>query len=166
MKAEKENAEAALRIAQAQVTSLNKQIEVSKYQVATTQSTVATSDNSIGLAELSVKQAENNLEAAKLQLSYCAITAPATGIISKKNVQKGQVVAIGQPLMAVADNQRIWVVANFKETQIEKMKEGQEVEIEVDAYSKKAFAGKVASFHKHQVLNFLYCLLIMLPEIL
>lgn len=146
VKAEKENAEAALRIAQAQVTSLNKQIEASKYQVATTQTTVATSDNSIGLAELSVKQAENNLEAAKLQLSYCAITAPANGIISKKNVQKGQVVAIGQPLMAVADNQRIWVVANFKETQIEIMKEGQEVEIEVDAYSKKAFTGKVASF--------------------
>ena len=146
VRAEKENAEAQVRIAQAQISSLNKQIDASKYQVATTQTTVATSDNSIGLAELSVKQAENNLEAAKLQLSYCAITAPANGIVSKKNVQKGQVVAIGQPLMAVADNNKIWVVANFKETQIEKMREGQEVEIEVDAYSKKTFKGKVASF--------------------
>jgi membrane fusion protein, multidrug efflux system len=93
-----------------------------------------------------VKQAENNLESAKLQLSYCTITAPANGVISKKNVQKGQVVAIGQPLMAVTNNQNIWVVANFKETQIEKMKVGQEADIEVDAYGDKVFKGKIESF--------------------
>lgn len=146
VKAEKEGADAKLRIAESQVSSLNKQIDASKFQVATTQSTVATSNNGIGLAELSVKQAENNLEAARLQLSYCAITAPSNGIISKKNVQKGQVVAIGQPLMAIADNQNIWVVANYKETQIEKMKVGQKVSIKIDAYSDKIFQGKVSSF--------------------
>lgn len=145
-KAEKEASEAQLRIAQSQLASVSKQIEAAKFEVSTTRSTVATSDNSIGLAKLSVKQAEINLDAAKLQLSYCAITAPANGIVSKKNVQKGQVVAIGQPLMAIAGNQQIWIVANFKETQVEKMQEGQQAEITVDAYSDKTFNGKVQSF--------------------
>lgn len=146
IKAEKDAADAKLRIAESQVNSLNKQIDASKFQVATTQSAVATSNNGIGLAELSVKQAESNLEAARLQLSYCVITAPSNGIVSKKNVQKGQVVAIGQPLMAIADNQNVWIVANYKETQIENMKVGQEVSIKIDAYSDKIFKGKVTSF--------------------
>jgi membrane fusion protein, multidrug efflux system len=145
-KAEKDNAEQQLNIANGQVMALQKQIEAARSQIATTQANVYTSDNGIGIAELNVKQAEANLEAAKLQLSYCAITAPSAGVVSKKNVQKGQVVAIGQPLMAIANNQKIWVVANFKETQVEKMKVGQEVEVDVDAYSDKTFKGKVESF--------------------
>jgi membrane fusion protein, multidrug efflux system len=86
------------------------------------------------------------LEAAQLQLSYCYITAPASGIVSKKNVQKGQVVSIGQPLMAVANDANVWVVANFKETQITDMKVGQSAEIKVDAYDNKTFNGKIESF--------------------
>jgi membrane fusion protein, multidrug efflux system len=146
VQAEKDAAEAQLRIAEGQVSSLQKQIEAARSQIATTQSTINSSNDGIGLAELSVKQAENNLEATKLQLSYCTITAPASGVISKKNVQKGQVVAIGQPLMAITNNQNIWVVANFKETQISNMKVGQEAEIEIDAYGDKIFKGKIESF--------------------
>lgn len=146
VQAEKDASEAQLRIAEGQVSSLQKQIEVAKTQITTTQSTINSSNDGISLAELSVKQAENNLEAAKLQLSYCTIIAPANGVVSKKNVQKGQVVAIGQPLMAITNNQNIWVIANFKETQIEKMKIGQEAEIEIDAYGDKIFKGKIESF--------------------
>lgn len=146
VQAEKDAAEAQLRIAEGQVSSLQKQIEAARTQITTTQSTINSSNDGINLAELSVKQAENNLEAAKLQLSYCTIKAPASGVISKKNVQKGQVVAIGQPLMAITNNQNIWVVANFKETQIEKMKVGQEADIEVDAFGDKVFKGKIESF--------------------
>jgi len=138
IKAEKEASEAQIKMAQAQV-------EAAKYQVASTKSSVQTSDNGVSLAELSVKQAENNLEAAKLQLSYCTIKAPCNGVVSKKNVQKGQVVALGQPLMAIANNENAWIVANFKETQVSEMKVGQEVEIEIDAYSGKEFTGKVES---------------------
>ncbi len=138
VKAEKETAEKSLRMAEGQVLSLKKQIESS-------QANVASSTEGIGLAEIAVKQAENNLEAAKLQLSYCAILAPANGVVSKKNVQNGQVVAIGQPLMAITNNQKIWVVANFKETQVEKMKVGQQAEIEVDAFDGEALKGKIES---------------------
>jgi len=139
IKAEKETADNLLKIAQGQVFSLQKQIESS-------QASVSSSSEDVGLAEIAVKQAENNLAAAKLQLSYCAILAPADGIVSKKNVQNGQVVAIGQPLMAITNNSKIWVVANFKETQIEKMKTGQEVEIVVDAFDGEIIKGKVQSF--------------------
>lgn len=145
-KAEKEGAESQLKIAESQANSLAKQIDASKQQVATGQAELASSVEGITLTELAVRQAEQNLEAAKLLLSYCVITSPASGIISKKNVQKGQVVSIGQPLMAVADNQKIWVVANFKETQIEKLKIDQTVDIKIDAYAKKSFQGKIASF--------------------
>jgi membrane fusion protein, multidrug efflux system len=146
VKAEKDDAVQQLKIAEGQVIALEKQIEAARSQVATTRANVYSSDNGIGIAELNVKQAEANLEAAVLQLSYCAVTAPSKGVVSKKNVQKGQVVAAGQPLMAIADNQKVWVVANFKETQVEKMKVGQEVEVDVDAYSDKTFKGKIESF--------------------
>jgi membrane fusion protein, multidrug efflux system len=138
-KAEKETAEKLLKVAEGQVVALQK-------QVASSQAGVATSNESLTMAEIGIKQAENALQMAKLQLSYCAITAPSDGVVSKKNVQNGQVVAIGQPLMAIANNNKIWVVANFKETQIEKMKIGQEAEIEVDAFDGEPLKGKVQSF--------------------
>jgi membrane fusion protein, multidrug efflux system len=146
IQAEKEGAEAGLRIAEGQVSALQKQIEAANSQIATTKSSVNTTENSIALATLAIQQAESNLEMAKLQLSYCEIKAPASGVISKKNVQKGQVVAIGQPLMAITNNEKIWVVANFKETQMAKMTVGQEAEIEVDAYKDQVFKGKIESF--------------------
>ncbi len=146
IKAEKDGAEQQLKMAEGQAITLQKQIEAARTQIATTKANVSTSDNGIDIAELNVEQAEANLDAARLQLSYCTITAPSAGVISKKNVQKGQVVAIGQPLMAIANNQKIWVVANFKETQVENMKVGQPVEVDVDAYSDKTFKGKVESF--------------------
>ncbi len=139
IKAEKDAAEAQLKMVRAQA-------EAAKSQVTSTRSNVETSSNGVSIAEISVKQAENSLDAAKLQLSYCTIKAPCNGVVSKKNVQKGQVVAIGQPLMAIADNKNVWVVANFKETQMENMRIGQEVEIDVDAYGKHSFNGKIQSF--------------------
>jgi membrane fusion protein (multidrug efflux system) len=139
IKAEKETAEKLLKIAEGALFALQKQVE-------TSQAGVTSSSAGIELAKISVKQAEANLASAKLQLSYCTILAPADGIVSKKNVQNGQVVSIGQPLMAITNNNKIWVVANFKETQIEKMKIGQEAEIEVDAFEGEPLKGKVQSF--------------------
>ncbi len=138
IKAENETAEKLLKIAEGQVFALQKQIESS-------QATVASSDNGILLSEISIKQAEANLEAAELLLSYCTLIAPCNGVVSKKSVQIGQVISVGQPLMAITNNTNVWVVANFKETQIKNMKVGQEAEIEIEAYD-KTFKGKVESF--------------------
>lgn len=143
---DKVEASSKLQSALARLNALVKQIESSKMQITNTRTQVASSSEGISLAELAVRQAQMNLKAARLQLSYCTILAPADGVVSKKNVQVGQVVGIGEPLMAIVNNKLIWVVANFKETQIEKMKIGQAAEVSVDAYGSKTFNGKVESF--------------------
>jgi membrane fusion protein (multidrug efflux system) len=97
------------------------------------------------LAETVVKEREADLEYAKLQLSYARIIAPSSGVISRKNVQIGQFVQAGQSLFALVTERQKWVIANFKETQLEKMKPGQEVEIEVDAFPHESFKGKIES---------------------
>lgn len=144
IKAERDANEQLLKIAEGQVIALQQQIAASKSQITSTAANANPLNEGISLAELNVKQAEANLEAAQLQLSYCVVTAPCSGVVSKKNVQKGQVVSIGQPLMAITNNTKVWVVANFKETQIKNMKVGQDAEIEVEAYD-KTFKGKVES---------------------
>lgn len=94
-------------------------------------------------AVLKVKQAQ--LDNAKLRLSYTTITAPESGKIGKSTVQKGQYIQPGQPLFTIVNSEDFWIVANFKETQIENMHEGQAVEIELDAYSDRKITGKIES---------------------
>jgi membrane fusion protein, multidrug efflux system len=99
----------------------------------------------VAAAEAKVKQMEANLDFAKLQESYVSVTAPATGVVSRKSVEIGQYVQAGQPLLAIVSEAAPWVVANFKETQLKKMRVGQPVDIVVDAYPKYVFHGKVES---------------------
>ncbi|HZU53786.1 MAG TPA: HlyD family efflux transporter periplasmic adaptor subunit, partial [Holophagaceae bacterium] len=77
------------------------------------------------------EKAKADLEALKLKLSYCTITAPIDGIVTRKTVQLGQVLQPGQSLMTVVP-EHSFVIANFKETQLAKMRPGQKAEVEVD----------------------------------
>ena len=95
------------------------------------------------LAQVELRQAE--LRSAELQLSYTSIKAPANGHISRKNVQPGQYVQPGQHLIALVGSGQLWVVANFKETQMEKMRPGQKVSIRVDAFPGETYQGAVES---------------------
>jgi membrane fusion protein (multidrug efflux system) len=95
-------------------------------------------------AQAAVAQATAALEDAKLQLSYTIIKAPVSGRIGKKSVEAGQRVQIGQPLMAIVED-RPWIVANFKETQLEKMRTGQHAEVEIDTFPNRKFHGHVDS---------------------
>lgn len=95
-------------------------------------------------AQAEISQAQVALKDAQLQLSYTNITAPTTGRIGRKSVEIGQRVQAGQPLMAIVNND-YWVVANFKETQLEQMQPGQPVEIKLDAYPHHPFIGRVDS---------------------
>lgn len=99
----------------------------------------------LGVGEATVAQRQADLDFAKLQLSYTVVTAPVSGIVSKKNVQPGQLVAIGQPLFSIVDSS-VWVVANFKETQVEDIREGEDVEVIIDAFGDKPLHGKVTNF--------------------
>ena len=85
-----------------------------------------------------VKQAELNLE-------YATVRAPVRGVVSRKTVEPGQVIQPGQPLMTVVALDQVWIVANFKETQLEHMHAGQRVTVEVDAFDSREFTGKVDS---------------------
>jgi len=131
-KASKESAQAAYQAAKDQYTAAVK-------QVGTSQSQLAVSSNVIS-------QRQSDIDFAKLQLSYTEIKAPASGIVSKKNVQKGQLVQAGQSLFSIVNDGSIYVTANFKETQLEKIKEGSKVEIEVDAYPNEKIEGEVYNF--------------------
>ena len=103
----------------------------------------AASQRSAAEAQVTLKEAE--LRNAELQLSYTTITAPASGHIAKKSVQPGQYVAPGQQLIALVGSNELWIVANFKETQLDKIAPGLPVIIKVDAYPGKEFKGKVES---------------------
>jgi membrane fusion protein (multidrug efflux system) len=107
-----------------------------EYQAATRQITAV---------EAQVAQRQADLEYAKLQLSYTTVNAPAAGFVSKKSVEVGQFVEAGQPLMAIVQDNDVWVVANFKETQLRHMRVKQPVEVSVDAYPGRTFHARVDS---------------------
>jgi membrane fusion protein (multidrug efflux system) len=84
-------------------------------------------------------------ELAKLQIAYSTITAPATGYVGRKNVEVGNRVSAGQTMLVVVEPD-VWVVGNFKETQLAKMRRGQPVKIRIDSIPDKVFDGTVDSF--------------------
>lgn len=138
-KASKEAAEAAKAAAQAAYQAAQDQYNAAVKQVATTQS-------QLGVSSSGVTQRQSDVDFAKLQLSYTEIKAPAAGIVSKKNVQKGQLVQPGQSLFAIVNENSLFVTANFKETQLEKIKVGSKVKITVDAYENQPIDGVVYNF--------------------
>ncbi len=107
---------------------------------------IAVSESQIGTSEASIEQAETAVRQAELDLSYTKIYAPEDGFVTRKTVEEGQLVQPGAALMALSLSDDIWVVANFKETQLELMRIGQPVDIKVDAYPNETFHGKIESF--------------------
>jgi membrane fusion protein (multidrug efflux system) len=87
-------------------------------------------------ADSQVMESQSQLEQAQLRLSYTIIRAPVTGIIGKRSVEVGQNVTVGQELMDVVSLDDVWITANFKETQLARLRPGQPVEIKVDAYGR------------------------------
>ena len=96
-------------------------------------------------ADLNVLKAQKR--AAELALEYTDIKAPSDGTVSNKKVEVGMMVQPGSPLFVVVPHD-VWVVANYKETQLTKMREGQEVDIKIDTYPHKVFKGKIDSIQR------------------
>lgn len=97
------------------------------------------------VAAARVKLAEEQLRQARLNLKYTTVVAPCDGYVTRKSVQTGNQVQVGQPLMAVVELDDVYVVANYKETELERIRPGQAVRIRVDAYPGKILNGKVDS---------------------
>jgi len=126
-------AETAVRQAEGRL----KEAQAGPDQVRVRRSDVEASRAAIELQRASVRQAE-------LNLSYTKIYAPESGYITKKSVEPGNIVQPGQALMALVSD-RLWVVANFKETQLKQMRPGQPVQIRIDAYPQLKLRGRVDS---------------------
>ncbi len=105
---------------------------------------VTASKGRLSSAEAQLKQAKAKLDQAKLDLERTKVTAPAAGVISKKAVELGEIVRAEQPLMALVPLEDVWVIANFKETQLHHMRPGQPAEVSVDAYD-TTYRGHVES---------------------
>ena len=106
---------------------------------------IAVDRSEIGTAEAVIEQAEAAVHSAEIELASTKIFAPEDGFVTRKNVQEGQLVQPGAALMAISQPD-IWIVANFKETQLERMSIGQAVDIKVDAFPGKTFHGRIESF--------------------
>src|SRR5581483_3854766 len=85
-------------------------------------------------AQAQAEQRQADLNQAKLNLDYTILRAPVDGVVSRKSAEPGMQVSPGQQIMALVPLDDVWVTANFKETQLKKMRMGQKVEIEVDTY--------------------------------
>lgn len=117
-------------------------------QRSATSSVVAETRQRIAQNDAGIELAEALLETAELNLSYCAILAPCDGYTSRKEIQVGQLVQPGQTLLDVVDAAEIWVTANYKETQLQHIAPGSDVEIAVDAVPDVVFRGTVQSISK------------------
>jgi membrane fusion protein (multidrug efflux system) len=107
-------------------------------------SALQSAEAATGAAEAQGKVAEANVKEAELQLSYTDIHAPTAGRIGKKNLETGNRVQPGQALLALVQPD-VWVTANFKETQLDRMRPGQQVRVRVDAFSGGVLMGRVES---------------------
>ena len=141
-----DQAEAAKQTAERQLNVLAQQKKQASQQTSSVASQSNATSQQIGIADATIKQRMVDVEDAKLNLSYTVITAPSDGLISKVNVQAGQFLNAGQSLFSVVLDQNLWVVANFKETQLNKMRIGQKVTVDVDAFPGHAFEAKLSSF--------------------
>jgi len=135
-----DQAVARARSAKAKVDAARATEDTALAQVKAAQANVA-------VAQAQVATARADLEAASIQRGYAHVVAPIDGRVTKRAVDVGNVIAVGQPILAiVSDN--LWVTANYKETQLRKMRVGQPASIEIDAVPGVKFAGHVQSFQR------------------
>jgi membrane fusion protein, multidrug efflux system len=98
-------------------------------------------------AQTSVMEAQRDLDQAKLNLRYCTVVAEIDGVISRRNVNPGNNLQVGQNVMAINSLRDIWIDANFKETQLRNLRIGQHVDLELDMYGgKHTFEGRISGF--------------------
>ena len=138
--AQRQAAEQTIAQARAKLT----QAQSGEQQLAANQIQTEVNRSNYAAAQAQVAQAEASLKQAQLQLSYTTLNAPIAGRVGNKNVEVGQQVQPGSPLMAIVPQEE-WITANFKETQLGKMQPGQKVQIKLDAFPGKTFTGTVNS---------------------
>ena len=141
-------AEAGIRVAESrliQSRGVEQQAQASLRSAQTAPEQIAVMKARAAAAQAHAEQARAVLAQAELNLQYTTLKAPARGVVSKKGVNPGQVVQAGQPLFALVQSDDVWILANFKETQLTDIRAGQRVRVKVDAYGGRTFNGRVDS---------------------
>ncbi len=138
-------------LAAKQLADKNLEVLIDQRNQAETQTGIVSSQTEasaqqIGVASSIIEQRKVDVENAKLNLSYTVITANESGRISKIPVQEGQLLQAGQSLFSIVLSNDKWVIANFKETQYDKMAEGQKVTVHADAFPNHDFEAEINSF--------------------
>lgn len=141
-----EQALAAKQTAERTLKVLETQRQSAARQTAAISSQKAVNAGNVSSAKALILKEEAAVDAANLQLSYTVITAQEEGQVSTVNLQKGQFVQAGQSLFSIVPSASKWVVANFKETQLDKIEIGQKVVVKVDAFPDHKVEGIVSSF--------------------
>jgi membrane fusion protein (multidrug efflux system) len=145
-KADLEAIDAELAALRAALAAIGQEVERTQALLRVTKSDryrVAAQTHKLAALKAQRQETEAVLEAAKLNRSYCTITAPISGYIAQKSVQVGDHIQAGQPLMAVVPLREVYVEANFKETELEDVRLGQPVTIRADIYPNHTYHGKV-----------------------
>lgn len=141
-----EQALAAKQTAERQLQILEEQKNAASRQTSAVASQSNVSSRQVSVANATIKQREADVENAKLNLSYTVISAPEDGMVSKISLQPGQFINAGQSLFSIVMDKNLWVTANFKETQVGKIRPGQKVVVQADAFPGHDFQAKVISF--------------------
>jgi membrane fusion protein (multidrug efflux system) len=164
-----ESADAAVEAARRRLVALEKEVQQTEAEVASRmlateqarqrvaemrgtlartesqQQTVSVKTAELARAEAELKAAQADLAVAELNLEHTVVRAPIDGVVSKRSVEIGQIVQPGQPLLALVPLHDVWVVANFKETQLTRIRPGQRADVRIDSYPGAVFVGTVNS---------------------
>jgi membrane fusion protein, multidrug efflux system len=142
-----DNSKTAYDVAVAQVKAAQDQVRQVEASLETQRALIKQTESGLPIQEAQIRQREATLKGAELNLGYTKLYAPVDGYITKRTVEKGNQIQAGQPLMAVVPlaQEDVWIIANYKETDLQNVKPGQKVKITVDTYPGKVFYGKVNS---------------------
>ena len=143
---EMDKVQAAYELARAKLVSAEEEINENKAKLKVAQANtgeVTVKQRRVESSKGNLEEAKAELEAARLKLAHTTVTSPIEGIVAKKIANMGEVIKPGQPIAVIIDLNNIWVEANLEETKVEHVRPGQLVDLEVDAYPKTQFTGKV-----------------------
>ena len=128
-----------------QLSSANQELSNAQTELATANNRITVLKENVNRALALIDMKKAKIKETELKLSYTKITTPSTGKIGKKNINIGQFVQAGTPLFSIVNDSSYWIVANFKESQLESLQEGKKVNIRVDAYPDLAVEGTILS---------------------
>jgi membrane fusion protein (multidrug efflux system) len=128
-----------------QVAAANQEVTNAQTELATANNKIAVLAENVNRASAMIQMKQAKIDETLLKISYTKISAPVNGKIGKKNISVGQFVQAGTPIFSIVNDSSYWVVANFKESQLESLVEGKKVKIRIDAYPDLAITGTISS---------------------